>query len=99
MTTRTKLLRKFCEERDAVLRTLDAEQYARFRKRWKMPEPGQWVKPDVPYAVMHKARLGVRAFTKDEKLLSARWLTEHGYQLPAHIRLEGDELIGAEYDH
>jgi len=74
---------QYCEERDEVLRSLDAEKFAAFWRKHELPMPpeGQWASPDVPLIMMHKARLQVTAMTAAEKEASRSWLISQGYGL------------------
>ncbi len=97
--------REYCIERDAVLRRLNAQEYIQFALRHAMPLPPSFysqpleVSSVILLASMHKARLQINAFTPDEKLASATWLTANNYSLPEPLRLEDGVLIGAEYEH
>lgn len=76
---RTRELRSFTRERDAVLRALDVTGMVALYQRYAKPLPPEWADPTVPYAMMHKARLHVENFTVEEKAQSKAWLTLHGY--------------------
>ena len=92
--------KQFREERDKVLRSLDTKLMNVFFARWGHALPRTWAvdKPNPQLASMHMARLDVLAMTREEKLVSAKWLIANTYSLPAHIKLEGGSLIGPRYE-
>jgi hypothetical protein len=73
-------VKQFCKERDEICRALDIKRYEEFiiKNGAKIPERG-WALPTVPLASMHKARLHINSFTKEEKEISKRWLIENNY--------------------
>jgi hypothetical protein len=72
-------IKRFCAERDRVLRALDVPMYEAFLRAQGVILPEQWARPDVPIASMHKARLHLNAFTAEEKAASRAWLAANGY--------------------
>lgn len=75
----TKLyIARFKKERDEVLRSLDPQRVDEFFRRFN-PEMPAYVGPEVPAIMMHMARLKVKSFTREEKEVSRRWLTERGH--------------------
>lgn len=76
--TKTALIKKYCRERDAMLRTLDTRELNRFAKRWRRPVPAQWA-PKADIACMHKMRLFIMSFSDEEKAVSRRWLLDNGF--------------------
>jgi hypothetical protein len=88
------------EMRDAALRSLDPGVMERFLLFWGNPCPYPLMRRDVYYAMAHIARLQIKHFTHEEKLISAQWLVENGdeYKLPNGITFENGELKGTEYE-
>lgn len=70
--------KKFELERDDVLRSLSEDQFDRFARKWKLPQPAQWA-PLAKLAAMHKARLKLPGFAPSERHTSSVWLAENGF--------------------
>jgi hypothetical protein len=95
---RLKRIARFNKERDAVARGLDVGELIRFCHRWKIKMPAFVHNSTIPMAIMHKARLSIRAFSPEEKMASAKWLTENNHELPDDMELVDGVLLGAEYN-
>ncbi len=76
----TRAVRKYCAERDAVLRSLDEDAFIAHCNKWKVPQPARWL-PGAIMILMHKSRLQIASFTEEEKRTSREWLTAHRYDL------------------
>jgi hypothetical protein len=88
----------FRMQRDAILREMDVKKMEAFMRRHKQKVPN-YVHPSVPIAMMHMARLQIRAFTSEEKIVSAKWLMENNYtNLPNGITYVDGILTGAEFE-
>lgn len=91
----------FCFDRDTVLRALDVGKFEDFCRRHghnNYIRNPKWADKTVPLGAMHKMRLQIRAFTQAEKLVSANWLIDNGYNLPEPLEFKDGVLIGAEYN-
>ena len=68
-------LKRWKEERDAALLSLDRDKILAYCRRWgiRMPnfEPAFW-------AAVHKARTALRSLPMSARASSKRWLREHG---------------------
>ena len=81
--SKLRTIRRYCSERDAMLRTLEPRELTKFAKRWNRPLPDKW-EPKADIACMHKMRLAIVAFSNDEKELSRKWLLANGFVATAH---------------
>ncbi len=84
VTELDKQIAEYCDERDAMLRSLDIKEFNKFYKKYKFLTPkGGWADPVlVPLIMMHKIRLQITSMTEEEKKVSREWLLSRGYQLP-----------------
>jgi hypothetical protein len=73
-----KQLAAFIKERDVILRSLDLEAYAAFRRKHDLTEM-PLEDPSVPLAAMHKTRIHIDYFSEEEKAVSRLWLRKNGY--------------------
>lgn len=102
MRKRQEVAKLYCAHRDAVLRALDPMQFLSFCAQNRLPLSDSFFQgaESVPLimATMHKTRLDIKTFTPAEKLASARWLLANNFRLPEHLWLDGDVVVGAEYE-
>src|SRR4051812_45568082 len=71
---------KFMEERQAVLAKGDALEVARFLKKYNPQFDNSDLKEEVAEIVMHKARIGLKSLTKEERKASRQWLRDRGHE-------------------
>lgn len=69
---------EFVKERDAALRSMDLDTLLSFCLAYEINIPDD---KNVFLAGMHKARLGIIAFSETEKEVSRQWLLANGFDL------------------
>lgn len=74
-----------------------------FSRKWKIPFSRNYnastpLGRHLVLLTMHKTRLQITRFNREEKLQSARWIMDHGFYLPEPLRFADGKLLGAEYD-
>lgn len=71
-------LKKFVEERDAVLLSLDKDRITAYLEKRRMPVPkNEW----TFWAGVHKCIVHMNSATEEQKHYSAMWLLENGFNL------------------
>jgi hypothetical protein len=68
----------FIQDRDDALRSLDKDTILAYMKKYNI----DWIPSteEVFWAGIHKSRLAINSFSKEEKKISMDWLTKHGYK-------------------
>ena len=69
-------IKKFVQERDEALLSLDEKKIRAYGKKYGVPFPKDEL---VFWAGIHKARTAITSFPEDEKERSRKWLIEHGF--------------------
>ena len=69
-------IKKFAQERDDALLSLDEKKIRTYGKKYGVPLPKD---EQVFWAGIHKARTAITSFPEDEKERSRKWLIEHGF--------------------
>jgi hypothetical protein len=73
----TNEFRRFVQERDEALKSLDEAKIKAYMLKWLGRYPSS---PRVFWASVHKARLGLNTMTAQEKAASRDWLSSHGFR-------------------
>ncbi len=79
----TESIAAYVRDRDAALRSLDAERIVAFVKQYGLDgEMPQLADPTHRsfWPAIHKARAQLRTFSHEEREASNAWLREHGYR-------------------
>jgi len=71
-------LRKYAEERDAALLSLDKKKIQMFLTNYGVPIPENEM---VFWAGVHEAILHINAASAEQRINSVMWLYEHGFRV------------------
>ena len=81
------LMKKFTEERNNALLSLDKEQIVKFMKKYNIPVPYNDL---IFWGGVHKAILQIDGITKAQREYSEKWLLDNGYKVERADELTKD---------
>ena len=70
-------LKKFVEERNKAILSLDREKIEKYAKKYGVKLPDD---ETIFWAGVHKAVIGISSATEQQKESSKKWLIEHGFR-------------------